>query len=87
MACSKTTLETDACSNGFAQAAQNEAQFRALVLQLLCTISEIAPSGGTGLYSGNYGGVAPGISPPETTAIAFDTVTGTQWNWYLGVWH
>ncbi len=35
MACNKTTLEANACTNGFAQAAQNEAEFRALVLQLL----------------------------------------------------
>lgn len=35
MACDITTLQTDACTSGFAQAAQNEEQWRALVLQLL----------------------------------------------------
>lgn len=40
MACSKTTLETDACSNGFFAVAQNEFQYRAILLQLLCNWTE-----------------------------------------------
>lgn len=36
MACPITTLQTDACANGFMQAAQNEVLYRTLVLQLLC---------------------------------------------------
>jgi len=39
MACSPSTLFTSACTPGFAQAAQNEAQWRALVLQLLYVAS------------------------------------------------
>lgn len=35
MACDIETLETDACASGLAQAALNEQQFRALVLQLI----------------------------------------------------
>lgn len=42
---------------------------------------------GTGLYSGDYGGIAPVFVPSSTTAIAFDTTTGTQWNWFEGAWH
>ena len=83
--CSLTTLEIDACSNQFSQAAQNEIMFRALVLQLLCNISD--GSGSTGLFSGDYSGIAPVIVPSTATAIAFDTITGTQWNWYSGSWH
>lgn len=41
MACSKTTLETNACSNGFTAIAMNEQQYRAILLQLLCLYSEI----------------------------------------------
>jgi len=86
MACNSGTLYTDACTNGLAQAALNEPQFRALLLQLLCSISE-GGAAGSGLYSGNYSGVAPGFTPTQTTAIAFDTITGTQWNWYSSAWH
>lgn len=85
MACDKSALESSACSNGLAQAAQNEVQARALILQLLCEISRGANS--SAIYSGDYGGIAPVIVPTVATAIAFDTVTGTQWNWYSGAWH
>lgn len=43
MACDITTLQTDACSNGFTKVAQNELQYRAILLQMLC--NGIAPSG------------------------------------------
>ena len=36
MACNITTLQADACTNGFAQAAQNESLYRAVLLQMLC---------------------------------------------------
>lgn len=39
MACDVATVFTDACSNGLAQAALNEAEWRALVLQLLYVTS------------------------------------------------
>lgn len=35
MACNISTLQTDACTNDFVAAAQNEQQWRVLVLQLL----------------------------------------------------
>lgn len=41
MACDKTTLEANACSNGFAAIALNEWQYRAILLQLLCDWSEL----------------------------------------------
>jgi len=87
MACDKSALEASACDNGFTQVAGNEQQFRALVLQLLCELTGGSGSGGFALYSGDYSGIAPGFSPTATTAIAFDTVTGTQWNWYSSAWH
>lgn len=40
-----------------------------------------------GGYAGDYGGVAPNFTPTQLVAIAFDTITGTQWNFYEGVWH
>lgn len=36
MACDISSLQTEACSNGFYQAAQNERLYRALWLQFLC---------------------------------------------------
>jgi len=36
MACNTTTLQSDACDNGFYQLAQNEVMYRAVVLQMLC---------------------------------------------------
>jgi len=85
MACDKSSLETSACSNGFAQAAQNEQQFRALVLQLLCEINGGGSS--SAIYHGDYDGGEPPFSPTVETAIAFDTENGQQWNFYDGVWH
>lgn len=86
MACDKSALESSACSNGFTQAAQNEQQFRALVLQLLCEMTG-GGGGGFAIYSGDYGGGTPNVTPTVATAIAFDTITGTQWNYYSGSWH
>jgi len=39
MACDITVLESEACSSGFMQAAADEVQFRALLLQLLYNTS------------------------------------------------
>lgn len=86
MACDKSTLETNACSNGFTQAAQNEAQFRALVLQLLCTISEGA-SVSSDLRAADYGGIEPNWTPSGTLGQAVDTVTERVWLYYSGSWH
>jgi len=36
MACNITTLQSEACDNGFYQLAQNEVMYRAVLLQLLC---------------------------------------------------
>jgi len=83
--CPIAELDSEACDNGFSAAAMNDTQWRALVLQLLCNISD--GSGSTGLFSGDYSGIAPVIVPSTATAIAFDTITGTQWNWYSGSWH
>jgi len=85
MACDLSALETSACSNGFSKAALNEPQFRALVLQLLCEIS--GGENSFALYSGDYSGGQPTVTPTVATAIAFDTSTGTQWNWFSGSWH
>lgn len=39
MACDITTLETDACANDFFAVAENEQQWRAIMLQLLYNVS------------------------------------------------
>lgn len=57
--CDIDTLLSDACSNGFYGAAQNEPQYRGLVLQLLCNgfvLGELAPilgEQGTPIYGEN----------------------------------
>jgi len=80
MACNSTTLKTNACTNGFAQAASDEVLFRALMLQLLCNIS----TDGAGVTSGVG---APTSTPSSSAAIYFDTSTGAQYNWWSGSWH
>jgi hypothetical protein len=80
--CSITTLTTDACSNGFYGAAQNEKQFWALVLQLLCNIS----SGGGGTTCGDYGGGEPDFTPGSSCAIAIDTSNDSLWVYRSGAW-
>ena len=39
MACDAATLKTDACTNGLLQASSDEELFRALLLQLMCNLS------------------------------------------------
>lgn len=41
---------------------------------------------GTAFFEGDYSGGVPPFTP-SSTAIAFDTLTGTQWNFYAGNWH
>ena len=87
-ACDLTTLQTDACTNGFAQAAQDETMFRAILLQLACNIaSGGGPGGAQQVFSGNYGGGEPSQTPTADEAIAIDTSTGDLWKWYSGAWH
>lgn len=42
MACDISTLQSDACDNGFVAVAQNEQQYRAVLLQLLCNMPDAA---------------------------------------------
>lgn len=41
MACSLSTLKTNACTNGFLAIGQNELLYRLILLQLLCNYSEL----------------------------------------------
>lgn len=41
--------------------------------------------GGGGVVFAGAG--APAFSPAATSAVYFDTSTGTQYNWYSGAWH
>lgn len=86
MTCDLPTLLRAACANDFDKAADDPALTNALILQLLCNMSE----GGVGVSdvrSGNYGGAAPTWTPASGTGIGFDTSDGTQYNYYSGVWH
>lgn len=80
--CSLTTLETDACTNGFMKVAQNEILWRAVVLQLLCNASE----GGAGLQCGDYSGGEPNFTPSGSCGIAFDTSNDSLWAYRNGAW-
>jgi hypothetical protein len=53
------------------------------------TPAQIATFIGTGtvqVFEGNYAGAIPPFTP-TTAAIAFDTSSDTQWNFYGGTWH
>lgn len=61
-------------------------QLDAIETYLSCQIANAG--GGTGslvqVYSGHYGGVAPGFSPAATAAIAYDLDTPVpydEWKW------
>lgn len=84
--CSVSQLEQDACDSGFK--CINEVEFRMILLQLLCNLSNgITPISQIQVLAGNYGGLQPAFTPSSSPAIAFDTTTGTQWNYYGGAWH
>jgi len=84
--CDLTTLETDACTNGFSKVAQNEILFRAVLLQLACNISG-GTSGGGSTTCDDYGGLEPDFTPSSSCAIAIDTSTGYLWKYYSSGWH
>lgn len=82
-ACDLTTLQTDACTNGFSKAAQDEVMFRAILLQLACNLS----AGGAGIRCGDYSGGQPTFTPSGTCGSAIDTSSGAIWYYYSGAWH
>lgn len=60
----------------------------------------VSPSGGTGavtvnstgggsqeIFSGNYAGTTPPFTPSVAQAIAIDTSSGRQWQWYSASWN
>jgi len=63
----------------------------AIRIEFLKQIVQNGIGGGTtvnfAIYSGDYGGIEPPFTPDKSVAIAFDTSTGTQWNWWGGAWH
>ncbi len=81
--CDLTTLKTDACTNGFLQAANDEVLFRAVLLQLACNLAE----GGAGLQCGDYSGGEPTYTPGGPCGTALDTSDGSIWYYYGGAWH
>ncbi len=82
-ACDLNTLKSDACTNGFAAAANDETMFRAILLQLACNLA----SGGAGLQCGDYAGGEPTFTPSGSCGTALDTSSGTIWYYYSGAWH
>jgi len=57
------------------------------LLQLIVQNGGGGGGGGSAIYSDNYGGGQPNITPSTNTAIAIDTSNGTIWTWYSGAWH
>jgi hypothetical protein len=89
MACDADTLLTAACESQIG-CITSDITLLIITAQLLCEINEGGGGGGGGgqyVFEGNYGGGVPTDSPTVSAAIAFDTSTGTQWNWYSNAWH
>ena len=89
MACDVNQLLSDACTNKFS-CLPSLRDYDIVLAELLCEIKDGLAggiSGVTGVYAGNYGGVAPVFVPASSAAIAIDTTTGTQWNYFSGSWH
>jgi hypothetical protein len=81
MACNIETILSNACSNGFLQAANTDPKLaKALMLQLLCNIS----SGGTG-GGGTVGTGAPTGTPTAGTTY-LDTATNNFWVYNGSAW-
>jgi hypothetical protein len=60
----------------------------AVIISLLCQIlNNGGPGGGTQVFAADYSDAAPLFTPTTSAAIAFDIITGTQWNWYNGQWN
>jgi hypothetical protein len=62
-------------------------QLPVIIALLNQIVTNGAAGGGTQVFAGDYGGVAPLFTPATAAAIAFDTVTGAQWNYYNGQWN
>lgn len=43
--------------------------------------------GSSNLFAGNYGGGIPPFAPNAELAMALDTTTGRNWEWYSNSWH
>lgn len=53
----------------------------------LAILDQIEANGGTGGANLTSGHGAPIFTPTSTVAIYIDEDTGSQYNWYSGVWH
>lgn len=56
------------------------------LLSIIANNTNAAGPGAGGVFAGNYGGNPPPFTPTTAAAIATDTSTGRQWNWFNGVW-
>lgn len=83
MACSVTTIKTNACTSGIGKEA-NPIKLLQLIAQLTCEAAVNASAASAAVTSGVG---APVADPGVTTAIYFDTATGVQYNFFGGSWH
>lgn len=82
MACSVTTIKTNACTSGIGKLI-DPIQLLQIIAQLTCE----AATGAAGSGSVLSGAADPVADPGVSDAIYTNTTTGTQFTWFLGAWH
>jgi hypothetical protein len=88
MACQIDEILADACENGFS-CLPSLREYDIVIAQLLCDLKDSLAggiSGVSGVYSG-HGDPTGVVVPSGSAAVYFDEDSGTQWNYYDGVWH
>jgi len=78
MACSLSTIQSQACLSGIGRI-QNPIQLYQLIAQLTCEASQASPV--------LFGEGAPVAAPATTNAVYTNTLTGDKYTYYGGAWH
>lgn len=61
---------------------------RVIEVKILQALNNGGGGGGTTqVFSGNYAGGTPSVTPTTAAAIGIDTSNGRQWQWFSGAWH
>ncbi len=86
MDCDPSTILESATSAGYMQLSPQQQQ--GALTWLMCQWANTGGGGGGSqeVFCGNYGGSTPTATPTGSCAVAFDTSTGTQWNYWGGSW-
>lgn len=86
MTCNVQDLLTSAIRAGYMQL--STVQQQASITWLLCQNANGGGGGGAReVFCSDYSGGTPTDTPTGSCGIAFDTSTGTQWNYYGSAWH